>query len=133
MPAKNGGFDQFKGSNDYVTSEELRKSVNVAISLGKPLLIRGEPGTGKTRLAHSIAKGLEKKLIVWNIKSTTKAQEGLYVYDTVQTAGLGTRMSPISNNISNWANWDSLLMHRNRWCCSSMKLIKPISSSPTTC
>jgi MoxR-like ATPase len=60
MPAKNGGFDQFKGSSDYVTSEELRKSVNVAISLGKPLLIRGEPGTGKTRLAHSIAKGLEK-------------------------------------------------------------------------
>ena len=84
MPAKNGGFDQFQGSNDYVTSEELRKSVNVAISLGKPLLIRGEPGTGKTRLAHSIAEGLEKKLIVWNIKSTTKAQDGLYVYDTVQ-------------------------------------------------
>ena len=49
MPAKNGGFDQFKGSSDYVTSEELRKSVNVAISLGKPLLIRGEPGTGKTQ------------------------------------------------------------------------------------
>lgn len=84
MPAKNGGFDQFKGSNDYVTSEELRKSVNVSIALGKPLLIRGEPGTGKTRLAHSIAKGLGKKLIIWNIKSTTKAQEGLYVYDTVQ-------------------------------------------------
>ena len=83
MPAKNG-FDKFQGSSDYVTSEELRKSVNVAISLGKPLLIRGEPGTGKTRLAHSIAKGLEKKLITWNIKSTTKAQEGLYVYDTVQ-------------------------------------------------
>jgi MoxR-like ATPase len=84
MPGKNGGFDQFKGSSDYVTSDELRKAVNVSIALGKPLLIRGEPGTGKTRLAHSIAMGLEKKLIVWNIKSTTKAQEGLYVYDTVQ-------------------------------------------------
>jgi len=84
MPGKNGGFDQFKGSSDYVTSEELRKAVNVSIALGKPLLIRGEPGTGKTRLAHSIARGLEKKLIVWNIKSTTKAQDGLYVYDTVQ-------------------------------------------------
>jgi MoxR-like ATPase len=84
MPGKNGGFDQFKGSGDYVTSDELRKAVNVSIALGKPLLIRGEPGTGKTRLAHSIAKGLDKKLIVWNIKSTTKAQEGLYVYDTVQ-------------------------------------------------
>jgi MoxR-like ATPase len=81
---KNGGFDQFQGSHDYVTSEELRKAVNVSIALGRPLLIRGEPGTGKTMLAHSIAKGLKKKLIVWNIKSTTKAQEGLYIYDTVQ-------------------------------------------------
>jgi len=81
---KNDGFDQFKGSSDYVTSEPLRNAVNVAISLGRPLLIRGEPGTGKTLLAHSIARGLGKKLIVWNIKSTTKAQEGLYVYDTVQ-------------------------------------------------
>ncbi len=78
------GFDQFKGSPDYVTSEPLRNAVNVSIALGRPLLIRGEPGTGKTLLAHSIARGLGKKLIVWNIKSTTKAQEGLYVYDTVQ-------------------------------------------------
>jgi MoxR-like ATPase len=81
---KSDGFDQFKGSADYVTSEPLRNAVNVAISLGRPLLIRGEPGTGKTLLAHSIAQGLGKKLIIWNIKSTTKAQEGLYVYDTVQ-------------------------------------------------
>lgn len=78
------GFDQFKGSSDYVTSEPLRNAVNVSIALERPLLIRGEPGTGKTLLAHSIARGLEKKLIIWNIKSTTKAQEGLYVYDTVQ-------------------------------------------------
>ncbi len=80
----NNGFDQFKGSPDYVLSEPLRNAVNVSIALGKPLIIRGEPGTGKTRLAHSIAKGLGKKLITWNIKSTTKAQDGLYVYDTVQ-------------------------------------------------
>jgi MoxR-like ATPase len=81
---KDNGFNQFKGSKDYVTSEALRNAVNVAIALGRPLLIRGEPGTGKTLLAHSITKDLKKKLIVWNIKSTTKAQEGLYVYDTVQ-------------------------------------------------
>lgn len=80
----NDGFDKFKGSQDYVASEALRNAVNVSIALGKPLLVRGEPGTGKTLLSHSIAKGLNKKLIIWNIKSTTKAQEGLYVYDTVQ-------------------------------------------------
>ena len=80
----NNGFDKFKGSHDYVTSEALRNAVNVAIALKRPLLVRGEPGTGKTLLAHSIAKGIDKKLIVWNVKSTTKAQEGLYVYDTVQ-------------------------------------------------
>ncbi len=77
-------FDQFKGSSDYVISEALKNAVNVSIVLQRPLLVRGEPGTGKTLLAHSIAQSLGKKLIVWNIKSTTKASEGLYVYDTVQ-------------------------------------------------
>lgn len=77
-------FDQFTGSSDYVTDEALRNAVNVSIALQRPLLVRGEPGTGKTMLAHSIARGIGKQLIVWNIKSTTKAQEGLYVYDTVQ-------------------------------------------------
>jgi MoxR-like ATPase len=67
-----------------VTSSELSLAVNVAIALEKPLLIKGEPGTGKTMLARSISDALGKELIVWNIKSTTKAQDGLYVYDTVQ-------------------------------------------------
>jgi len=80
----NGGFDSFEGTADYVTSGPLRDAVNVSVALGRPLLIRGEPGTGKTLLAHSIARGLNKNLIIWNIKSTTKAQEGLYIYDTVQ-------------------------------------------------
>lgn len=77
-------MDYFKGTDSYVISEELRNNVNVAIELKRPLLVKGEPGTGKTLLAHSIAKGLGKELLIWNIKSTTKAREGLYVYDTVQ-------------------------------------------------
>lgn len=77
-------MDKFKGTADYVISQELRDNVNVSIALGRPLLVKGEPGTGKTLLAHSIAKGLGKKFFIWNIKSTTKAREGLYVYDTVQ-------------------------------------------------
>ena len=80
----NKEFDKFVGSDDYIASPELRNIVNAAIALERPLLVRGEPGTGKTLLAHSIAKGLGKKLIIWNIKSTTKAKDGLYVYDTVQ-------------------------------------------------
>ena len=74
----------FKGSSDYVVSDELMRAVNIAMALEKPLLIKGEPGTGKTMLAQAISKALNKKLIIWNIKSTTKAQDGLYVYDVVQ-------------------------------------------------
>jgi MoxR-like ATPase len=79
-----GQFNIFHGSDDYVASAELQRAVNVSIALRKPLLIKGEPGTGKTVLAHAIADSLGKELIIWNIKSTTKAQDGLYVYDTVQ-------------------------------------------------
>lgn len=77
-------MDEFKGSQNYVASEELMRAVNIAMVLQKPLLIKGEPGTGKTMLAEAIAATLKKKLIIWNIKSTTKAQDGLYVYDVVQ-------------------------------------------------
>jgi len=77
-------MNQFQGSSDYVVSDELMHAVNVSIALQKPLLIKGEPGTGKTMLAESISQALNKNLIIWNIKSTTKAQDGLYVYDTVQ-------------------------------------------------
>lgn len=75
---------RFRGSDDYIASPSLREAVNAAIILGRPLLVKGEPGTGKTRLAHAIAKDLGKPLIVWNIKSTTKAKDGLYIYDAVQ-------------------------------------------------
>lgn len=74
----------FSGTKDYIASDELQNSVNIAVALGRPLLIKGEPGTGKTMLARSIAEGLNKQLLIWNIKSTTKAKDGLYIYDTVQ-------------------------------------------------
>jgi len=77
-------MNNFTGSKEYVASQELMLAVNVAVALGKPLLIKGEPGTGKTMLAAAVADSLGKKLIIWNIKSTTKAQEGLYVYDTIR-------------------------------------------------
>jgi MoxR-like ATPase len=74
----------YSGSDDYIASRALMEIVNVAVGLGKPLVVKGEPGTGKTLLAHSIARALGKKLLTWNIKSTTKAKDGLYIYDTVQ-------------------------------------------------
>lgn len=75
---------KFEGTDSYVASDDLMNTCNVAIALQKPLLIKGEPGTGKTMLAEAIAQAMDMKLIIWSIKSTTKAQEGLYVYDTVQ-------------------------------------------------
>jgi MoxR-like ATPase len=77
-------FDRFTGTERYIASRELRDAVNVAVSLERPLLIRGEPGTGKTLLAHSVASALDMPLFAWHVKSTTRAQDGLYVYDTVQ-------------------------------------------------
>ena len=77
-------MNEFKGSAGYVASPELLGSVNIAMALEKPLLVKGEPGTGKTMLAQAVAEALGMDLLIWSIKSTTKAQDGLYVYDTVQ-------------------------------------------------
>ncbi len=75
---------RFEGTAGYIAGEELRASANVAVTLERPLLVRGEPGTGKTLLAEAVAEGLGMELLVWGVKSTTRAQDGLYVYDTVQ-------------------------------------------------
>ena len=73
----------FKSTDNYIASNDLTMAVNAAIALEKPLLIKGEPGTGKTQLAEELAKSLNCKLYQWHIKSTTKAQQGLYEYDAV--------------------------------------------------
>lgn len=74
----------FEGTQQYIASEDLQRIVDVAVALERPLLVKGEPGTGKTLLAHAIADGLGMELLTWHVKSTSKAQDGLYVYDTVQ-------------------------------------------------
>ena len=74
---------RFSGTDSYIATEDLMVAVNAAVTLERPLLVKGEPGTGKTVLAQEIATALELSLITWHIKSTTKAQHGLYEYDAV--------------------------------------------------
>jgi MoxR-like ATPase len=80
----NGDFHRFRGTAGYIASGPLVDAVNCAIALGRPLLLKGEPGTGKTVLARHVAEGLGMPMLQWHIKSTSKAVDGLYVYDTVQ-------------------------------------------------
>ena len=102
---------KFKGTKNYVATQDLKMAVNAAITLERPLLIKGEPGTGKTVLAHEIAKSLDTPLLEWNIKSTTKAQQGLYEYDAVarlRDSQLGEdRVHDISNYIKKGKLWES--------------------------
>jgi MoxR-like ATPase len=77
-------FQRFRGTERYLTNEALEAAVDAALCLERPLLVRGEPGTGKTLLAEAVSQALATRLITWNVKSTTRAQDGLYVYDTVQ-------------------------------------------------
>ena len=84
MPVIDPPFKRFTGTPSYLTDDAIEAAVNCALSLERPLLVKGEPGTGKTLLAHAIAESLGTELIFWPVKSTTRAQDGLYVYDTVQ-------------------------------------------------
>ena len=102
---------RFEGTSDYVATDDLKIAVNAAIALERPLLIKGEPGTGKTVLAYEIAKALDAPLITWHIKSTTKAQQGLYEYEAVtrlRDSQLGDeRVKDVSNYIKRGKLWDA--------------------------
>jgi len=102
---------RFTGTDRYVATEDLMTAVNAAVTLGRPILIKGEPGTGKTQLAEEIARGLGRPLLQWHIKSTTKAQQGLYEYDAVarlRDSQLGDeRVHDIRNYIVRGPLWEA--------------------------
>ena len=102
---------RFSGTDNYIATEDLMVAVNAAVTLERPLLIKGEPGTGKTVLAHEVAKALNKPIIEWHIKSTTKAQQGLYEYDAVsrlRDSQLGEqRVHDIANYIQRGKLWEA--------------------------
>jgi MoxR-like ATPase len=102
---------RFEGTTDYVATDDLKVAVNAAIALERPLLIKGEPGTGKTVLAYEVAKALNAPLLTWHIKSTTKAQQGLYEYDAVtrlRDSQLGEeRVKDVANYIKKGKLWEA--------------------------
>src|SRR6187399_1462840 len=102
---------RFEGTDTYIATPDLMLAVNAAIALERPLLIKGEPGTGKTMLAHEVARALSRPLLQWHIKSTTKAQQGLYEYDAVsrlRDSQLGAeRVADIANYIKRGVLWDA--------------------------
>jgi len=104
-------MERFEGTQDYIATDDLKVAVNAAVTLRRPLLVKGEPGTGKTVLAHEIAKAVNAPLIEWNVKSTTKAHQGLYEYDAVarlRDGQLGDeRVHDISNYIKKGKLWEA--------------------------
>jgi|TARA_B100000287_G_C20649406_1_gene786301 MoxR-like ATPase len=101
---------EFSGTKNYVSTEDLTIAVNASIALERPLLVKGEPGTGKTELARQVAKSLNLQIIEWNIKSTTKAQQGLYEYDVVsrlRDSQLGEKIKDINKYIKKGKIWSA--------------------------
>ena len=102
---------KFEGTKSYIATEDLKVAVNAAITLERPIIVKGEPGTGKTMLAHEVAEALGSKIITWHIKSTTKAQQGLYEYDAVsrlRDSQLGDKkVNDIGNYISKGKLWEA--------------------------
>jgi MoxR-like ATPase len=109
---------KFEGTERYVATEDLRMAVNAAVTLQRPLLIKGEPGTGKTLLAEEVAQALNMPLLTWHIKSTTKAQQGLYEYDAVsrlRDSQLGNeKVNDIANYIKRGKLWDAFASAADR-------------------
>ena len=102
---------KFEGTSTYIATEDLKVAVNASITLERPIIVKGEPGTGKTMLAHEVAKSIEAEIITWHIKSTTKAQQGLYEYDAVtrlRDSQLGDeKVKDIKNYISKGKLWNA--------------------------
>jgi MoxR-like ATPase len=125
-----GDTMRFDGTSAYVATDDLKIAVNAAIALERPLLVKGEPGTGKTVLAIEVAKAIGAPLIEWHVKSTTKAQQGLYEYDAVsrlRDSQLGdARVKDIRNYIRRGKLWDAFVADERR-------STRPTSSFPTTC
>src|SRR5512140_1540214 len=103
--------ERFAGTDRYIATDDLMMAVNAAVTLGRPLLIKGEPGTGKTQLAQEIARSLDRRLFEWHVKSTSKAQQGLYEYDAVsrlRDSQLGDgRVAEIANYIKRGVLWEA--------------------------
>ena len=110
---------EFSGTKEYISTQDLTVAVNASIALEKPLLVKGEPGTGKTELARQIAKNLKLEIIEWNIKSTTKASQGLYEYDAVsrlRDSQIGDKkINNISNYIKKGKLWDAFESKKKRF------------------
>ena len=102
---------QFQGTKEYVATDDLKVAVNAAVTLERPLLVKGEPGTGKTELAKQVAEALGLRMIEWNVKSTTRAQQGLYEYDAVsrlRDSQLGEeRVHEVKNYIKKGKLWEA--------------------------